>query len=486
MKQHTFKFLKVICSPVTLILIVAILITGCKKNLEIPAPSTSLNSKNVYASDATAASVLTGIYASLSNAENNIFYGFGSGFATMPVFSSLSADELTLYNISDQRYFPYYNNQLTADNGDIWKNAYSLIFVANAAIEGLNSSTSLTPAVRQQLLGEAKFMRAFFYFYLVNLYGDVPLATSTDYQINGLLPRAPKDSVYQQITTDLLEAQSLLTDNYVDADALTTTGERVRPNKWAATALLARTYLYRGDFTNAQIQSTAVIDQRPLYLLKESLNEVFLANSDEAIWQLQPVVPFAATNTGQGAFYILPDGPNESDHPVYLSDLIINKFEPADQRKVDWTGSVETGGITYYFPYKYKIGAEDAPVSEYIMVLRLAEQYLIRAETRAQLGDIEGAAADLDTIRSRAGLSGTTATTQAEMLTAIQDERQVELFTEWGDRWFELKRTGTIDEIMPHVMLSKGGTWNTNWQWYPIPVEDLQRNPNLKQNSGYQ
>ena len=125
-------------------------------------------------------------------------------------------------------------------------------------------------------------------------------------------------------------------------------------------------------------------------------------------------------------------------------------------------------------------------MSEYIIVLRLAEQYLIRAEARAQQGNLTGAIEDLDIIRARAGLPHTAATTREDLLHAIAHERQVELFTEWGHRWFDMKRTNTIDIIMPAVCEQKGGTWDSRWSLYPIPLKEVQRAPNIKQNPGYE
>src|SRR5258708_3508739 len=221
--------------------------TGCKKLIEIPAPVTSISSANVFFSDATAAAVLTGIYTNMSSGNSGVNGGF-YGIASIFLYPALSADELTLYDINNAAYLPYYSNELTNSNtggsSDYWTAIYPVIYVANSAIEGLNNNSALTPSVKQQLMGEAKFMRAFCYFYLVNLYGDVPLVTGTDYKLNAVLPRTSKAQVWQQVIRDLQDAENLLSTNYLDATLLNTTTERVRPTSWAATALLARTYLY--------------------------------------------------------------------------------------------------------------------------------------------------------------------------------------------------------------------------------------------------
>jgi hypothetical protein len=214
------------------------------------------------------------------------------------------------------------------------------------------------------------------------------------------------------------------------------------------------------------------------------LDEAFLKSSNEAIWQLQPVN--AGWNTEDARLFIIPrTGPNSSN-TVYLSNHLLNSFEAGDNRRQSWVGSETVNGATYHYPYKYKLSEEFFPVEEYLVVLRLAEQYLIRAEARARQGDLPRAAADLNMIRERAGLPLITPGTQAALLTAILHERQVELFTEWGHRWMDLKRTNTIDAVMSRVTPEKAeNAWNPTQKLYPIPLDDIRRNPNLTQNPGY-
>jgi hypothetical protein len=464
--------------------VLAFAIASCKKFIQVPTPVTSLSSSNVYTNNATAAAVLTGIYTTIST------NGIGSGVSSTSVYCGLSADEYGLYAPASQiDYLPFYENSLTPKNlagGDLWSTIYPIIYVANSAIEGLTNNSDLTPAVDKQLLGEAKFVRAFCYFYLVNVYGDVALATGTDYKVNESLPRIPKATVYLQIIADLTDAQNLLSDQYLDASVLNVTPARVRPTKWAAAAMLARTYLYTGDWSDAQTEASLVIGNSSTYSLS-TLNNVFLTNSSEAIWQLQPVAE--EENTPEGLFFILPaSGPNSSN-PVFLSKNLLSAFETGDQRLVNWvssvTDSVGQSLVTYYFPYKYKVNSPGAAVTEYEMVLRLGEQYLIRSEAEAELGDLAGAKADLNTIRQRAGLPNTSASTIPGLLSAIQHERQVELFSEWGHRWFDLKRTGAADSVMSVVTPEKGGIWNPDSKLYPLPLGDLQTDHKLVQNPGY-
>lgn len=470
---------------------------GCKKFVEIPAPPNLVADANVYSNDATAIAVLTGIYTDMSKP----FFGSGigslTGLGSISLLAGLSADELTLFSgVSAANYQAFYRNALAISGAEslgaeYWSPLYNYLYRCNAAIEGLSSSesNSLTPVIGQQLLGEAKFLRAFFYFYLVNLYGDVPLAISTDYKVNSQLHRTPVSQVYQQIIADLKDAQSLLSTDFLNATLLKTTTDRLRPTKWTATALLARAYLFSGNWAKAEEQATTLINQAALFSLTP-LNDAFLKNSNEAIWQLQPVT--MGHNTEDGWIFILPaSGPSDiagsSVYPAYLSPQLLNSFEAGDQRELNWIDSVTVDATTFYHPYKYKSATYDAPVSEFLMVLRLAEQYLIRAEARAQQGNITGAQSDLNAVRARAGLSPTTAGDKETLLAAILQERQVELFTEWGHRWLDLKRTNKIDTVMGIVTPQKanGSSWQSYQQLYPLPLQDLNRSPNLMQNTGY-
>lgn len=455
--------------------------TSCKKFVQVSSPVTSVNSDNVYATDATAASVLTGIYTTISS------QGIFSGLSSASLYLGLMADEFNFYP-SAVNFLPFYQNALSNGNlvgGDFWSNIYPVVFVANAAIEGLTDNSSLTPEVDKQLLGEAKFIRAFCYFYLVNLYGDVPLVTSTAFETNSTLSRTPAATVYQQIINDLKDAQNLLSDHYIDATLLNPSSDRLRPTVWAADALLARTYLYTGDWADAETEAGLVIANTSLYGLSP-LGTAFLMNSNEAIWQLQPVN--SNQNTPDGVLFLLPaSGPSNTNF-VYLSPNLLNSFEAGDMRRTNWVDSVTvnvgTTPTTYYYAYKYKVSTA-ATLSEYEMLLRVGEQYLVRAEARAEQKNLSGAATDLNAVRIRAGLSNTTAATQSDLLTAILHERQVELFTEMGHRWLDLKRTGMIDPVMSIVTPQKGGTWNTQKALFPLPLTDLQRDPNLVQNPGY-
>jgi len=468
-----------------IIIAVVILSAGCEKFIEVKSPVNNINADNVYTNDATAASVITGIYQNMSRQNSDEYRGTGL-LANIHTGTGLSADELALFDVNNIELRQYYTNDLVSTSAPkYWNSIYSTIYIVNAVIEGVEESTVLTPTLKEQILGEAKFLRAFNYFYLVNLYGDVPLALSTDYTANLALPRTSADQVYNQIITDLEEARILLSDKYLQGNALNIypagMEERVRPTKWAAVALLSRIYLYKKDYVNAEMAATEVINNTSLYNLV-TLDNVFLKNNREAIWQLQPVNNGINANTGEGKWFILTETGPGGVNPVYLREELINSFESGDLRRTHWIDRVIVGNAIYYYPYKYKIGSIAAESAEYSTILRLAELYLNRAEARAQQNNLGAAAEDLNVIRRRAGLPDIRPATQIALLNTIYHERRVEFFTEWGHRWLDLKRTGNIDAVLGTL---KGASWQTTDQLYPIPQEEVLKSPNLHQNAGY-
>lgn len=450
---------------------------GCKKMIQISPPVGSITTSQVFSTDKEAISAASGMYYKLINTNG----GFSS-YATA-IFGGMSADELILFQQTIQNNAQFQHNSLTSDNPIIstnfWANAYSVIYTANALIAGLDSYSGVHDSVKNELIGEAKFVRAFCNFYLFNLFGNIPLVTTVNWHNTNLLSRSDSSEVYQAITSDLKDAQLLLAADYSAGN-----GQRIVPNRWVATALLARVYLYQGKWSDAEAQATAVINSN-LYDLPD-LNTVFLTSSTEAIWQLQQNNNGPSLNATPEGFRLIPR--NASFAPfVYLTPQLLSSFETDDQRKVSWIDSTIYAGTKYYFPYKYKMGPFQAtsggPYSEYYMIFRLGEQYLIRAESRAQQGNLSNAVDDLNTIRKRAQLPFLPNTTlsQVQVLAATAHERQIELFTEWGHRWMDLKRTGQAIIILQPI---KSG-WTNNALLYPIPLSELKTDPNLIQNNGY-
>ncbi|QKJ32855.1 RagB/SusD family nutrient uptake outer membrane protein [Mucilaginibacter mali] len=459
------------------LIFLSLLLVSCKKILNVSPPSNQLVTTSVFASDDVAIAAQLAVYSQMKLDNYSI-----------DKITGLSSDELFTY-ATDQTTKDFYTNSLSAvldetGTGNLWKSHYNYIYEENAILENLGKSTGISSRVKQQLTGEAKFMLGFFYFRLVNLYGNVPLVITTDPKVNASLSRATQTDIYNYIISQLTEALSLLSENYVDASSVKTSIDRVRPTKSAASALLARVYLYNKQYSEAGQQATNVINNSVYKLC--SLDSVFLINNAEAIWQLMQ--PPTASATAEGSFFVLTAAPSGSNTST-ISTLLLSAFENGDSRRTKWIGTFGTGASAIYFNNKYKAGpnATGAP-KEYSVVFRLAEQYLIRAEVRAQQNDLIGAIADVNAVRKRTGLSGLPLTlTQPDVIKAIYHERQVEFFCE-AHRWFDLKRSGMIDLVMggPNgVCKAKGGNWQSYQQLYPVPVTDITNNSNILQNPGY-
>lgn len=454
------------------VLVLLWFLSSCESLIDVN-PKGALTGATIYDDDKTAGQVLTGIYVKMVEA------GFASGGSQgMNVLGGLSADELMHHNAELQDFQAnalYPSHPLV--KAALWEPAYKFIYYANALLQGLEHSTAISSAVRKQLEGEARFLRAFSFFYLTNLFGDVPLILGTDFRINQVFKRTPQSEVYEQIVADLRLAQELLPHDYALYG-----DKRIRPNRAAASALLARVFLYLKDWSGAETEATEVITNTALYGLVADLDEVFLANSREAVWQLGPVIP--GINTHEGNVFILTGFPGV----VSLQGSTVNACEEGDLRALHWISHIDLGGMRYYYPYKYKKRdhPEGEEITEYSMVLRLAELYLIRAEARTRQDKLEGAIADIDAIRQRAGLpllqDTNPSITKSGLMQRIENERRIELMAEWGHRWLDLKRTGRVHEVLPGV---KPG-WQATDVLYPIPQSEMDANPNLKpQNPGY-
>lgn len=461
------KKLKVILYRVILLITTSCL-ASCEKYLSIEEPNDKLSTSSVFADSASASSAITGIYSDMM--VGNL--GF---VASQMRWGGLSSDELS-YSGSQDIVLQFLNNNLIVDNtnlNSLWVNYYKHIYQANSIVAGVSESNSIAESAKKTLTGEAEFIRAFLFFYLVNNWGDVPLTLTTDYHTNESMPRTAITEIYTQIVTDLEEALEMLPIDYP-------TAERVRPNKSVARALLARVLLYRQSWQEAETMATYVIESGE-YLPLAVLDNVFLKDSRETIWQFSAINP--SYNTYDGSYFVpgILTGPTV---PTYIIPTeLYDSFELADQRKDVWIGEKTTG--PYFFPYKYKLRSGSAPTAptEYTIVFRLAEQYLIRAEARAHQNDLSGAIEDLDIIRNRAGLEDLPGTlTQTEVLQALENERRHELFCEWGHRWFDLKRTGRANEVLS---TSKGNNWQSTDALWPIPLNQILTNPFLNQNEGY-
>lgn len=441
-------------------------LVGCDSFVDVETPNSQLTGVTVFEDRTTANAALIDIYSKLR--DTGLLAGNANGSG---VCLGLYADELTYYgNTDDNTSFIFNNTMLAATPmaSQLWNESYHQIYCANAVIYGCQNSTGLSTADKNQFIGEATFIRALVHFYLMNLNGDVPYITTTDYEVNRLVSRMPTSEVYNNIIADLQEAIALLPEGYVAPD-------RVRPNRSTASALLARVYLYNGNWAEASNAASAVLNNAE-YVWETDIDKIFLKDCTATIWQFSPKLE--GNNTDEGSVFVFQTGPPPF---VGLSAELYNSFANDDLRKSHWISSVTDGSSTWYHANKYKQNNNTGTSLEYSIVFRLAEQYLIRAEARARQGELSNAKQDLDMVRSLAGLPNTTAMTSAEIIAAVQQERRFELFTEHGHRFFDLKRNGALNTVLPIVKLG----WNSTDIHWPIPETELLANPNLTQNPGY-
>lgn len=448
-------------------------IHSCEDFVDIDSPNFQMVTDDVYSKEKTTIAAIKGIY-------NQLYVSYFSTYG-VSLLGAMSGDILLART---DTYLPFDQHELfsinTTDaefNQNIWSSAYNLIYMVNRALEGLETA-NIDNNLRQNLRGQVLFIRAFSYFYLTNFYGDVPLLLTSDYDINAIAPRNSTKEVWQQIEKDLDEAELLLNKQTEYKD-----GERYYVNRSVVEAFRARVYLYRKDWSNAEVYSSKVIDRAGMYGLSANMEDVFRVNSKEAIWQIAPdgVYDFVPREANQFVLLVNSSGTTITGNTA-LSDAFVNSFNPIDKRH-EWIGEASTASEHYFFTNKYWLD-NNGEIQQYSTPMRLAEQYLIRAEARAMQNKLSEAISDLDQIRARAGISLIADTnpgiSQQALLDSILTARKRELFSEWGHRWLDLKRSDQLNAVF-----SKQSTWQPTDALYPIPGEERLKNPFLTQNDGY-
>ena len=445
------------------LLIIMLQLSACSKLIEIDSPKNQLSTDKVFADTNGAKSALFNIYLVLENQQYNASNRYLSAYADESI-ASYSAE-------------PWNQSRLPATEATVrsnWTSLYNCIYQCNMVMEQLDIASGFPEAFKSKINAEARFLRAFCYFYLVNLYGSVPLITTTNVNVNRHAPQADQTKVYEQVISDLNVARLNLSPNYQGAG-------KIRANKACATALLARVYLYQGNWDLAERLADELISSGTYTPLEAPAN-VFKAGSRESILQFATANGFIteASNVVPTSATVAPS--------FFLRDQFFQSFEAADLRKSSWTGTntVTNAGITtvYRYPAKYKNRVANTTSPENLVVLRIAEQYLIRAEARAQQGKLTGAnsaVADLNIIRSRAGLGNISPSGLSAVLAAIYAERSHEMFFENSDRFMDLKRSGNLQTIMAAAKPS----WLPTCAVLPIPQNDINTNSKLIQNEGY-
>ena len=442
-----------------------IVYTACSNLIDIELPKSQLTEEYVFGDSTSAYAVILATY---SRFETTIEPLIGIHLNTY-------IDDL-VYSGSSTAFSEFYQGRImtiNSTNRNIWAGLYGIIYQCNDVLDHIAVNPRLFGTSVNGLVGEMSFLRAYAYFLLVNLYGNVPLVTSTDVGANSIAHREETKIVYDQIATDLTTVTDKLPLAYPTAG-------KARATRWAALALLARISLYQEEWALAEAYASEVIESGNFSLLDGSaITEVFAEDNAEAIFQL-------ATRQGYPTVspQLLPTSSTTVPQYFLSADLLID-MEADDLRRSNWVGemTVTVGGepTMYYFPRKYINTTTNIVRSEYLNVLRLAELYLIRAEARVQLGNLVGAWSDVTKVRERAGVDAPMPKAAAEMLTVIKRERRIELFMEGSHRFFDLKRWGMLDDEVG----SMKPQWISGSALLPIPEEEIRYNRNMTQNPGY-
>jgi len=388
------------------------------------------------------------------------FYQLGS-VTPMAVMGDFRADNAFMFE-APYTAFDQFNADLTTMEdqffGPFYTALYKSILSANNVIENSTNPTHV---------GEAKFLRALSYFKLVTVFGDVPvnLSAAPSTSDTSILARQSASSVYSSvIIPDLLDAIS----------ALEVEINNGRASRLAAQALLGKAYVYQGDYASAESQLAAVVNGASAagISLQANFADVFGGANDlnsEIIFASQ-ISASINDEYGFSEFWSWSGGLDTKSLNPLDSDLVAAfDASPGDLRRAVTID--ETVDASPKFPQ------DGGPDHDWIEI-RLADVILLYAEALNANGNTAGAATELNKIRSRAGLAGTSASSQSALSQAIQNERRLELAFE-GHRWFDLVRTGTVDSEM-------GQSVNANYHLFPIPISEILSSDGvITQNAGY-
>lgn len=441
---------------------IVLLIFSCSLDKD---PISSFSADGFYQSSDDAQAGVYGIYDAVQSTFRWNFAYWGEGRADA-VDTRHAGDPLMLKQNSLSRTM----------SSASWNNIYEVISRANYAIKYVPDAFESESDFSKQLLGQSKALRALAYFYAVRIWGDVPLITepfeSIDQDI--YIARASKEEVFDQIEEDLLYAAENCKSSYGGDN------DRILITQGTAYALLTKLYMWKKEYEKAIATADEVLNNE-LYSLVDIKNwsKIFTSGySSESIFE----VGFDETQTNQlRVLYALG---NDSDY--FPSTSFRNSFEEDDSRQkliYDVTQD-EPRKIWKFFGEGFDDESSE-PSSNNIVLLRLADIILLKAEALQATGQSGEALEAINIIRKRANLPDLNETSASTLYgdigSAILHERLIELSFE-GHRWFDLVRTGKAIEIMGPI---NGLSDEKNFVW-PISEDNLNRNPNLEQNEFYQ
>jgi starch-binding outer membrane protein, SusD/RagB family len=491
-------------------IIIILLLTACNEML-IEEPRDIMDPAQFFNTDDELISVVNGIYS------RGVFYIFNAGDGTnnYGYISHWGTDIARPTGGREPNFAPHVYTFSSSEDGNIrasWQTFYRTIADANVVIsKAEENKDNFSAEVYDQSVGQAKFLRAQFYYILTNYWGDVPMWLD-ELNINEVveLPRTPVADIYNQMITDLTDASSKLPSIWEGAN-------KGRASKWAAMMLLTKVYMLQGDWNKAKAAAGSIINDSPHTLMPEYGNIFGIENeyNNEIIWEADFQQDINRSNrpsrfTPRGVDE--PKfGPTEIDYIFQGFGLLtstnefIASFDPDDQRipfynlngvydDPDGDG-VYDNWVQFKFRYVEKNIDHGSPRGNSglnSIIYRLADAYLMYAEAENEInGPTADAYAKINAIRDRAfgdnpekRLSGLT---KEEFRNAIMDERKWELAFEYHRRW-DLKRWGKLGEAVQSIAKTNplgAQNFRPYHVLFPIPFQEIDLNPNLTQNDGY-
>ena len=473
-------------------LIVILVLTISCENILVENPPSSISLSSFYLSESDALAGLYGAY--------QLMYNVSAGTAIS--YGEANADNLTISPIVSDAYswdeFTY-NSDVT---GGLWSSCYSGINRTNEVIL-YTDRIEMNAGTKADIIAEAKALRAFYYFQLVRVMGGVPLyETPTVGFDNIYAPRATEDEIYNVITRDLSGA----------AIELEVTSPAGRINANIASALLARVYLYRGDFTNALTYAKNVINSGKYALFPDykDITNPTKNNGIEHIWQLQYlsgeinnsipgsfgprqapgqyVKSFWAFTTVGGSYAPSSEFVAENPTSYRRSVTISDRYEHIDGVTGTITMQQVYGGKFSYYICKFDDRKAELQSGENFTIIRYADILLIAAEALNEVDPSDNQKYIwINKIRQRArkdvdtDLPDLTGLSQDEFRSAVLEERRFELAFE-GERAWDLKRKG----LFLQKLRAQGKTVEDYMLLFPIPDAQIKLNKNLVQNTGWE
>lgn len=422
----------------------------------------------------------------VQNVEIGLYAAFRPIIPSAVIAGDATADML-VHNGTFANFRELGNKQITSANGSaaaLWGSIYNTVYIANFIMERLPKVPGVTSAEFNRVMATAHFLRGYAYFVGYYTFGGMPLVTTTPISSNLNVPRATDSEMVNFIEDDLTEALTGLPE--------------IPPNpgfasEYAVRAALAKFHLFQQNWTEAEEFATDVIASSRYALDTTFTNLVLEDFNREAIFEMGYTINDDPGTNGTIGLNNLFVGrreiiPSNKAVLALASDKSGERFSSIKFNLADLEGADNGWSVAKY-------GTADADNNN-VVVFRLGEMYLIRAEARAQNSNVTGpnsAQSDLNILRARADiwdneLKQKTFTprvgnlTKTQMLLEIEEERLYELAYE-GHRWYDLVRTGRAATIMPAFNIN----WKSAYERWPIPQREIQNNPALKgkQNPGY-